>query len=201
LAKFNGANLSGSDLRGATDAVFGSAITRNAILPDGMINGLSLTAGELLVVRNSNVAIHVVGTPTLDPDTTIQMLFDGNSWESTISFDPDISLTLSGNLVLSVASGVDWNSLENQSAQLFDWTGVSLSGLLNIVGDPRWDTSRLYTTGFVSFCSSESGVGMTGAEELFAVPEPPPIVLLTIGVASLLACAWRASPTPHAHAR
>jgi hypothetical protein len=174
-AKLSYANLSDADLRGAMAVELASATTHNTILPAGTINGLSLNAAETLTVRNSNIAIHVTGAPTFDPAGAILVVFDGDPWGSTISFDPGTSLTLSGDLILSVAAGLDIDSLVGESFKLFDWTNLSgLSGAFNIEGDPRWNISQLYTTGTVTF-----------------TPEPGSLVLLGTGALSLLAYAWR----------
>ena len=47
-----------------------------------------------------------------------------------------IPVSLGGELDLTVASGVDLNSLAGETFKLFDWTGVHPTGQFNIVGDP-----------------------------------------------------------------
>ena len=191
-ANFAGANLSDADLRGATGASLGSAKTHDTILPNGTISGLSLTAGETLTIPNSPVAIHVAGTPTFNSAATIQMFFDGKPWGSTMSFNPGTSLTLAGNLELDPTLWLNIGSLEDESFQLFNWTGVSISGAFHIVGDPRWDTSQLYATGFVTFDSPAGATNLASmGMESSAIPEPSTLVLLGIGAVSVLAWAWR----------
>ena len=100
--------------------------------------------------------------------TALVFQFDGAPWGSTISFDSGIPVTLGGNLELDIAGGVYLGSLVHESVQLFDWTGVNPSGqfaqVININDLPTgywWDTSQLYTTGYVTL-----------------VPEPSSFVLL-----------------------
>jgi hypothetical protein len=126
------------------------AITHNTILHNGTINGLALAHGESLVVRNHETTIHVTGTPAIDNDAVIRMMFDDSGiWGSTLSFDPGTLMTLAGTLELDLEAGVSLSSLAGQSFQLFDWTGVSHDGSFSIVGDPAWDISDLYLTGVV----------------------------------------------------
>jgi hypothetical protein len=159
-----------------------SVITTNAILTDGTINGLALAAGETLPVRNyttSFIPIHVTGTPSFDPASSLQMIFDGNPWGSTISYDSGTSFSLSGNLDLTVAPDVNESTLIGDTFKLFDWTGTTFTGAFNIVADPgcTWDTSKLYMTGEVTLLS--------------VVPEPSALVLLGVAAVSLLAYAGR----------
>ncbi len=156
-----GANLSSADLRGATGFSSSNAgTTANAILPDGTIAGLSLTAGNPpLVVRNygGGIALHVQQMMALSPGGTLEIQLDGAPWGSTISFSPSISVTLDGNLELGTASGTNPSSLIGNYYRLFDWSGVSSSGTFQVINDLpapyHWDLSQLYTSGNVMLLS------------------------------------------------
>ena len=195
-AIFSGGTLNGADIRGATGFSAGGASATNAILPDGIIAGLQLDAGnQLLVVRNysggSPIPIHVTGGVSMQDGTTIQMLLDNNPWGSTIPFASSTSVSLGGNLELNVTPdayiGLD---LLGDSFQLFDWSGVTPTGHFNIVNDLAgvegpggplyWDTSALYTTGVVTL-----------------VPEPSSLALLGVGAIGLLGYAWRRRTAGH----
>jgi hypothetical protein len=172
------ADLTGADLRGATYSSLTGATVHDTILSNGSINGLSLGAGQSLVVRNVNIPIHVAGTPSIGSNAKIQMILDGNPWRSTISFDSGSAVSLAGVLELMLAPEVDPSSLVGDTFQLFDWTGVGQTGAFSILTDPglNWNTSKLYTTGEVT---------LTG------VPEPSTLVLLAVGVGALLAYVWQ----------
>jgi uncharacterized protein YjbI with pentapeptide repeats len=181
-ASFYHANLTGADLRGAQGFSTWTTTTTNAILTDGTINGLALAAGGTLLVRNyttSLIPIHVAGTPSFDPASSLEMIFDGNPWGSTVSFDSGMSFLLAGNLDLTVTPGINESSLVGDTFKLFDWTGTTHTGAFNIIADPgcAWDTSKLYMTGEVTL--------------LNVVPEPSTIVLLGIVALSFVAYAWR----------
>ena len=120
---------------------------------------------------------------SMTPEASVVFQFDGAPWSSTISFDPGIPVMLGGNLELRVPSGVKPDSLVGETLQLFDWTGVSLSGqFAQVMNDLpyayhyayHWDTSHLYTLG-----------------EVRLVPEPSALVLLSIGAVAIAVCTWR----------
>ena len=190
-----GANLHGADLRRACYSNLDGAILHNTVLSDGTINVLSLAAGEMLLVHNNlilasmgrdgsisliapSIPIHIAGTPSFAPTSSLQMIFDGNPWGSIISFDPGVSIALAGDLDLSFAPGVAASDLVGDTFQLFDWTGTSRTGEFNVVSDLGcvWDLSQLYATGQVT---------------LISVPEPSGIALMGIGIVGLCGCLWR----------
>ncbi len=143
--------------------------------------GVSRCSGtylQSLTVRNyaGNIPITALSQVAFDPAASLQFIFDGQPWGSTISFAPGISVTLGGELDLDAAPTVNLASLVGDTFKLFDWTGVSPIGLFNIVADHGWDVSQLYTTGKVTY------VG---------VPEPSMFALLGMGAMSLLAYARR----------
>jgi len=182
------ANLTNADLRGAytTFETTTGAIFTNTINTGGTVNGLHLTAAApLMTIHNyhapqggstSTGAIHVSGEFALDAGTTLQMIFDGPQWNSLISFDAGIRVTLTGNLDLEVDPSVDPSSLVGIPFQLFDFSNVTLSGQFAVSTDLsasqfQWDTSQLYSDGIVT---------------LDAVPEPTSASLLAIGSLALL---------------
>jgi hypothetical protein len=97
----------------------------------------------------------------------LQMLFDADPWNSTISFQPGIPVTLGGTLELMFAADVDVVSQVGRTIQLFDWTGVTPTGAFGVESPYVWDLSRLYTSGEVT---------------LSAVPEPQALVLVFCGL-------------------
>ncbi len=173
-------NLSRADMRGALGASVSDALTHNTILPNGSIAGLNLAAGERLTIQNSaaNIPIHVSSQMTLDPTASLHVVIDDQPWHSTISFDSGMSVSLAGNLDLTIASSVLPSSLVGDTFQLFDWSGISHTGQFQFVTDPGyvWNSSALYTTGQVT---------------LMGVPEPSTLVLLGAAAISLLGFVWR----------
>ncbi len=106
----------------------------------------------------------------------LQILFDADAWDSTISFQPDIPVTLGGTLELMFVTDVDLASQVGRTFDVFDWTGVNPTGQFQFASPYAWDLTSLYTTGEVT---------------LTAVPEPSSIALLVIGAAGILALATR----------
>jgi hypothetical protein len=176
------ADFRGADTRGAY-LELSTAIVGNTILPWGHIQGLDLGASQLLVVRDydGNPDLDPEGPPipivindlfTMAPGGVLQMLFDADPWDSTISFEAGIPVTLGGGtLDLRLDAGVVPTSQIGRTIHLFDWTGVAPSGEFNIVSPYAWDASRLYSAGEITF------VG---------VPEASSLALLALGVSSLL---------------
>ena len=163
-ATLGNANFTAVDLRGATGFVAGSATTTNAILPNGTIQGLSLNAANpLLVVHDYSgstpIPIQINSGMTVGSGGTLQTLFDGPTWGSTISFASVTPVSLGGSLELGVAPSVNPVGLVGDTFQLFNWTGASVSGTFaQIVSDLparfSWNTSALYTSGQVSLAVS-----------------------------------------------
>lgn len=172
-ATFNGASLSGADfgsadLRGALrDSGWSGAELTNAILPDGLINGLVLTIGQSLVVRDYDgnpavnqdpIPIHIKEHAILTQDSMLRIVFEDDSWDSLISFDPGILVQLDGTLDLDFAEGTSVASQVGRTIQVFDWTGVSPAGQFDVVSPYTWDLSQLMTSGEVTLLS----VGLPG---------------------------------------
>jgi hypothetical protein len=167
--------FSDADLRGAAYWLpVSTTIDHDTIQPDALIQGLSMQAGEMLVIRNSPIAITVDVGATFDPASTLQFQLDQN-WTSPVGFAPGVTPLLNGTLDLELATGVDPATLAGDSFQLFNWNGLLPSGdqFAAINTDPRlnWDLSNLYTTGAVS---------------VSAVPEPTTVGLLSVGAMTLL---------------
>ena len=141
------ANLTGADTRGAQYLNLTGATSRNAILPDGAIAGLNLAAGEQLVVRDDDggsfwsgdmltprlpIPINIQDRLMMSDGGNLQLLFDADAWDSTISFQPGIPVTLGGNLELSFATDVDLASQIGRTFHIFDWTGVEPTGTFTV---------------------------------------------------------------------
>ncbi len=183
-ATFSAADFSFSDLRGASlngPQFTAAATTESTILADGQIEGLALEAGERLVVRDYNgspwrhpegaIPITVESGMSLDPAAALRMVFEDDSWGSTISFEPGIGVSLGGSLELLFAEGTNPADLIGTTFDLFDWDGAVRSGEFEIVPQAGtvWDTTKLYTTG-----------------EVTLVPEPSTVMLLGIAAVLLL---------------
>jgi uncharacterized protein YjbI with pentapeptide repeats len=160
-ATLTNADFSFADVRGAVELTssqwFSTSSHSNAIYTDGTIDGLSLKAGERLVVRNNPIAITVTGAMNLAEGSELEMRLDESAWDSTVSFQAGISVTLGGTLLLTPADGVAGGSLLGRTFDLFNWNDspaednrfdavVSMPGYV-------WDMSKLYTTGEVTLTS------------------------------------------------
>jgi hypothetical protein len=156
-ATLTNANLAGADARGASFqyATMTGANTTNLIQPNGHVDGLTLTAGKTLIVRDfeffigDDVPIVVDDHLTMDATGTLQLVFDADPWGSTISFAPGIPVALGGAIDLAFADGVDVAAQSGRTIDLFDWTGVTPTGELSITSPYSWDLTKLYTTGEV----------------------------------------------------
>ena len=166
-----GADFTAADLRNAVNLLaIESAAARNAIWSNGHIRKLSLEAGDKLIVRDYDppgqsprpVPIAVEQAMNVESDGLLHVLLDSDAWDSTISFQPGISVTLGGELELAFAVGVDPAAQIGRTFDLFDWTGVNPAGTFNVVSDYEWDTSRLYTTGRGDAGSGAGGGGVAG---------------------------------------
>jgi hypothetical protein len=161
-ATLNGANLSGADSRGAdfTNAVLTGAVLTNSIQSNGHVNGLDLSAGQTLLVRDYD------GDPNRDPvlapiritvdqhfamsaGGNLRIEFEGDAWDSTISFAPGIAVALSGMLELTFAPDVNLATQIGRTINLFNWTGVAPTGVIAVSSPYTWNLSNLYTTGDV----------------------------------------------------
>jgi MYXO-CTERM domain-containing protein len=182
--------FTGADLRGAvfTVPVLG-ATTTNVNWPNGRIDGLDLDAASRLVVRDYDYFGNAIPSPvivdqhlTIAPGGTLQMVFEADAWDSTISFSPGIPVTLGGTLELTFAADVNLANQIGRTLKIFDWTGVQPTAFA-IASPYTWNLSNLYTTGEVT---------------LTAIPEPASFVVTTALAAHLVLrrhCRLRCAPS------
>jgi uncharacterized protein YjbI with pentapeptide repeats len=181
------ANLTAADARGALGLDVSNATTTNLIRPDGHISSLNLSAGSLLVVRDHDgnpkneygspispvpIPITVDEHLAMSSGGTLRTVFEADAWDSTISFAPDIPVTLGGTLELTFASDVNPASQIGRTFDLFDWSGVNPTGEFAVTSSYAWDLSNLYTTGEVT---------------LTAIPEPGALLLLSFALTGIVA--------------
>ncbi len=147
------ANLSFGDLRGATNLNLDQADTRNAILPDGSIDGLDLEAAERLVVRDHEIGTVVITSMNLAETSTLELRFADAIWNSTIRLTPGVTPNLGGTVALHLSSTADIDAMVNATFSVFDWDRQLPPGeRFDRVGSQPgvlWDTSELYTAGNV----------------------------------------------------
>jgi len=180
-ATLSSADLTGADARGAFLYPYAAdAITNNLIRPDGHIDGLDLTSGRLLVVRDHDgssrygyappIPIAVDQHLAMGPGGTLRLVFETDAWDSIISFAPGILVSLGGTLDLNFDDDVNSASQVGRTFDVFDWTGVNPTGTFTVVSPFVWDLSNLYTSGEVT---------------LTAVAEPARFALAAVGILSL----------------
>ncbi|TWT38048.1 hypothetical protein KOR34_30160 [Posidoniimonas corsicana] len=180
----NGLDLTGADLRSARfldrvtyDEVRAATITDNAISPDGRVDGLHVQNGGSMRVSDFNpyrddhlflrgehevwrpgpTAILVGEELAAAPQGELRLEFADPVWESTITFEPGIPVTLAGTLNLSLTAASAPRSLVGSTYRLFDWSGVAPTGGFDrVVSDHGavWDLDRLYTTGEVTLLTA-----------------------------------------------
>jgi uncharacterized protein YjbI with pentapeptide repeats len=177
----NGADFTAADARGARlDASITAATTSNFIGPSGHIIGLDLESDRQLVLRDfrnyfgspAEFPIGVYEHLTMGPGGLLRMVFEADTWDSTISFAPGIPVTLGGTLELTFADGVDVASQVGRSFDLFNWDGVNPTGTFAVASPYAWNLTKLYTTGEVT---------------LTAIPEPCTLVLFSFVLTPLVA--------------
>ena len=159
---YSTASYQAKDLRGIQGLDLW-AVTTNLILPNGHIGGLNLEGGVLLLLRDYDGDSRYSSTPpipiavdlhfAMGPGGVLQLLFEADHWDSTISFAPGIPVTLGGTLDLGFASEVNLVGQIGRTIDLFDWTGVAPTGTFSIVSPYAWDLSHLFTTGEVTLLS------------------------------------------------
>ncbi|NOZ41382.1 MAG: pentapeptide repeat-containing protein [Planctomycetes bacterium] len=175
------ADLSGADLRGTFISNLNDAIVSNLIGPDGIIDGLNLSGGQTLLVRDydgnpdaftpiDSIPLTVEQQFVMEAGGNLQLRFEADAWGSTISFAPGIPVALGGTLSLEFAADVELGSQVGRTLDLFDWTGVVPTGAFTVESPYVWDLSELYSTGEAT---------------LLAIPEPSTSLLLLFAAALL----------------
>ena len=108
----------------------------------------------------------------MGPGGTLQIVLDADAWDSRISFAPGIPVTLGGGtLQLAFAPNVNLASQVGRTFDLFDWTGVTPTGVFSVASPYTWNLSKLYTTGEVTLTSvaplpgDYNGNGTVGPED------------------------------------
>jgi hypothetical protein len=173
--EFAFANLTGADMRGAY-ADLSEAVTRNTILSDGLVEGLELLPTERLRVHDDDdappdrdprapIPVTVHERMTMADESTLQLVFDSDNWDSLISFEPEIPVQLGGSLKLTFSDDIDLGTQVGRTLHIFDWTGVAPTGQFEIRSPYVWDTTKLYATGEVT---------------LLAIPEPPALAMTSV---------------------
>ncbi|MFO0912673.1 MAG: pentapeptide repeat-containing protein [Pirellulales bacterium] len=166
--QLNSTRLDRSDLRGAVSFSPGSALTDDAILPDGHINGLTLSAGQSLLVRDDDgvaapdptapwlaarapIPILVQSGMSLASDSSLVLKLDADPWDSRFSFSPGVSVQLGGILDLRFEDNVILAQQTGRTFNLFNWAGVQPQGQFDVQTEDGviWDISQLYSGGTV----------------------------------------------------
>ncbi len=161
------ADFTGADFRGSSGLSLSSTIYEGFISASGTIASLSLMDGEKLLIRDYDgnpatsppvapISIHVQDHFSISGNGTLFMIFEADEWNSTISFDPGIPVTLGGILDLNFKEDVNITSQIGRTLDLFDWTGVSPTGAFTVESPYTWDLTDLYTTGEVTLLSASS---------------------------------------------
>jgi uncharacterized protein YjbI with pentapeptide repeats len=165
-----GANLAGADARGAQLYVApGQAFAANLIQLSGQIEGLDLTGGQSLVIRDYDGGVPVWRPDPLPPedrdilvlqhfnmgdDGVLKIVLEADAWDSLISFADGILVTLGGTLELTFAQGLNLAGQVGRTFDLFDWTGVDPTGAFTVSSPYSWDIANLYTTGEVTLLAT-----------------------------------------------
>jgi hypothetical protein len=161
--------LTGADTRGA-DEHLSDATAANLIRPNGTITGLNLTDGQHLLVRDYDgdsrewrlrdpISIMIHDSMTVAADGVLQLRFESDSWDSTISFEPGIPVQRGGTLELTFADDVNVAAEVGRTLKIFDWTGISPTGAFTVSSPYNWDTSKLHTTGEVTLIAVPATTG------------------------------------------
>lgn len=162
------AELRLADMRGAEGGVTGKP---NLIQPDGLVEGLDLKPGEHMVVRDDDglsgplphqwwtlprapIPVTIRNHLSMSSDSAIQLVFDADAWDSTISFAAGTVTTLGGKLDLAFSKQADAAAQVGHTLDLFDWNGVAPVGVFTVVSPYEWDLTQLYVTGEVTLLAA-----------------------------------------------
>ena len=89
----------------------------------------------------------------MDSTGMLRLVFEADSWDSTISFAPGIPVARGGTLDLTFDAGVNAATQIGRTIDLFDWTGATPSGTFAVSSPYTWDLSKLYTSGEVTLAA------------------------------------------------
>lgn len=163
-AAWRNVNVAAADLRGASGV---RETGHNTIQGMGQIEGLSLSADEVLVIRDYDgdsrrqldpMPIIVQNRAVIEQGGRLRLAFDKDAWHSIISFAPGIPVALGGTLELDFREGINATPLRGRSIRIFDWSGVRPQGRFDVESPYLWDLAGLYTTGEVRL----TGAGLAG---------------------------------------
>jgi hypothetical protein len=106
----------------------------------------------------------------VDASGTLGLVFDADTWDSTISFAPGIPVQLGGTLELAFAPGVNLTGQLGRTINLFDWTDVTPTGAFNVTSPYQWDLTQLYVSGEVTLIGIQNadfnGDGTVNGDDL-----------------------------------
>jgi uncharacterized protein YjbI with pentapeptide repeats len=177
-----GANFTDADL---SDTAFPvnvaqtGAIFHNTIMPDHSVTGLALGPGEHFVAHQDNfsnayfiVGVDVRQSMSLSAASQLTLVLHDSAPNAAMYIEAGDTVQLGGTLELTL-SPAQFNALfVGESFQAFEWNGTLAPGqhFDQIISQPgyTWDTSQLYTTGYVTLTS---------------VPEPSTWLLGALGMA------------------
>jgi uncharacterized protein YjbI with pentapeptide repeats len=177
-ARLANANLTSADLRGAIGVDTTGAILPNVIRSDGAVLGLDLAAGDEIIIRDYDgdlgheppqppIPVTVRNKFAISDNGVVRLVFESDPWDSLISFEPGITVTLGGRLELDFAPTTNLGSQIGRTIRVFNWTGVTPTGAFTMRSLYAWDVSRLYSTGEVT---------------LLAIPEPGAMAMMFVVV-------------------
>ncbi|MFO0911426.1 MAG: pentapeptide repeat-containing protein [Pirellulales bacterium] len=176
------ADFTGADLRGVFRSDLTGAIIRNTIQANGDVAGLTLIAGESLLIgdddgvdtqglygwpeRRDPYPVTIRDRMEIKPGGKLQVVFDSDAWGSTIRFQPGIPVELGGVLELGFDDNIPVAAQSGRTMKIFDWTGVTPQGefALSSQAGQIWDASKLYTTGEISLLGISSD--LTGDQQV-----------------------------------
>jgi len=127
--------------------------------------GLDLGANDRLVIHDDDgvafplpnfwlthrppIQLVVRNRFTMVDGSVPRLVLESDPWDSLISFQPGIPVTLGGTLRLDFTADVELHAQIGRTIRIFDWTGVSPIGRIRVQSPYVWDLSRLHTVGDV----------------------------------------------------